>query len=487
MTPPKGSSTTLINIYLHHKGNQGSGVDVFNDDWGQGVGTDKYGMPWIGEPMPLRTAAVNSYPYLGFVHEVFHIMQYYGTTVDRTFPYDDIGRWYVEGTANYFQSYNCEKLTTSVNNSFLSDTPAFLFNPQLSLWYKPQDNNASWSRGVHAYGAQIFFNYLTWKNYITEDFVGKSFGSKTKLTPVEYLLKTIPDFTNVYRDFAMKASVLDFPYYKAAITYWMQNWGSTVAYSPSKINLGDVNTYAFSLVDTSTNGFVRPKEKNEAWSYTTTKIVNTKKASYRIQFKADSLGSAKTPSNYYIGVVYQSTDKSSYQNVTNYKDVIDRPMYVGQSTYSTIQLINGKCDTTVVADDNTSIYLVAVSTPKVFTGSEIFDYEVSITRNAKVVPPPPPDPIPDTIPKPKPSKEEYIRMGPNPCSDHVKIFFELEDYKTVNVDIIQIATGVRVVSKKEVSTKEVINLSQIPSGAYVAIVTSSDGKMYKYIKLVKAD
>jgi len=473
MTPPKGSNTILINIYLHHKGNEGSGIDVFNDDWGQGVGTDKYGMPWVGLPMPLGTVTIQPYPYQSAVHEIFHIMQYYATNVDRTFPYNDIGRWYVEGTADYFQSYNCESLKTSNSSSYLSNTPAFLFNPQLSLWYKAfQNDTISWSRGVHAYGSQIFFNYLTWKNYITEDFVGKSFASKTKLTPVEYLYQTIPDFTNVYRDFAMKASVLDFPYHKAAINYWVQNWGSTAAYSLSKINLGDVNTYAFSLVDMSTNGFVRPKEKNEAWSYTATKIEATKKANYRIQFIADSLGNSKTISNYYLGLVYQSAKKSNYQNVTSYKDVIDRPMYIGANTYSSINLLNGKCDTTISLPDSTIAYLVAVSTPKSFTGSEIFDYQINVQKSQ----------VTDII---NLGADEFIKLSPNPFKNQLNFDFVIKGYQKLNMDVYDISSGAKVASKQNLTPGMPIYLGQLSAGTYVIKVTSSDLKISYQFKMVK--
>ena len=383
MTPPKGSDSLYINIYLHHKGNEGDGIDVFDDGWAQFVGTDLFGRPFLAEPYGKGSETIQNYPWSGSVHELFHIMQYYGTTNEGTFSYGDLNnRWYVEGTANYFQSYYCANLFPNVANPFLNDPPAFLLNPQLKLWqFDYQNDTISWSRACHGYGSQIFFDYLIWKKYITEDFIGKSFASKSKLSPVSYLYQNIPNFTNVYRDFALKSSVLDFPYFKPEINFWMQNWSSTVAYSPAIVNLGDVNTYAFSLVDTFTNGYVRPKEKNQAWSYTTTKIETTKKANYRIQYKVDSLGNSNTISNYYIGIVYQSSKKSNYQNVTSYKDNIDRPMYIGNNKYSSISLINVKCDTTISLPDSTIAYLVAVSTPQSFSGNEIFDYQINVQKS----------------------------------------------------------------------------------------------------------
>ena len=382
MTPPKGSNTLLINIYLHHRGVIGDGIDVFDDGWGQGVGTDKYGMPFLTEPMSKGADVINPYPWSGMAHELFHIMQYYGTNVDGTFTYNSNNRWYVEGAAEYFQSYYIASLFKGIANPYVNGVPAYLFNPQINLWHSDfQNDTISWSRAVHGYSTYILFDYLTWKNYIPEDFIGKSFASKSKLSPIEYLYQNIPNFTNAYRDFALKASVLDFPYFKPEINFWMQNWASTTAYPPASANLGDVNTYAFNLVDTSTNGFIRPKEKNQAWSYTATKIVSTKKANYRIQIKADSLGNAKTISNYYLGLVYQSAKKSNYQNVTSYVDNIDRPMYVGANTYSSINLLNGKCDTTISMPDSTIAYLVAVSTPKSFTGTEIFDYQINVQKS----------------------------------------------------------------------------------------------------------
>jgi hypothetical protein len=383
MTPPKGSDSLYVNIYLHHKGNEGDGIDVFDDNWAQFVGTDLYGRPFLAEPYGKGSETIQAYPWSGSIHELFHIMQYYGTTNEGTFTYGDINnRWYVEGTANWIQTYYIANLFPGVANPYLNDPPAFLLNPQLKLWqFDYQNDIISWSRAVHGYGSQIFFNYLNWKNYITEDFIGKSFASKSKLSPIEYLYQNIPNFTNAYRDFALKASVLDFPYFKPEINFWMQNWSSTIAYSPASVNLGDVNTYAFNLIDSSTNGFVRPIQKNQAWSYTTTKIESTKKANYRIQYKIDSVGNANTISNYYIGLIYQSSKKSNYQNVTSYKDNIDRPMYIGNNVYSSIKLLNGKCDSTISLPDSTIAYIVAVSTPQSFSGSEIFDYQINIQKS----------------------------------------------------------------------------------------------------------
>jgi hypothetical protein len=56
-------------------------------------------------------------------------------------------------------------------------------------------------------------------------------------------------------------------------------------------------------------------------------------------------------------------------------------MYVGTNTYSTINLLNGKCDTTISMPDSTIAYLVAVSTPKSFSGTEIFDYQINVQKS----------------------------------------------------------------------------------------------------------
>lgn len=384
LKPPKGSDSVYINYYIHHVGNDVKNKDVFTDGWGMGVGTNVYKMPFMSVSAGDEMDKILKSPPYAILHETFHIMQYYATSNDNTFSYNlNENKFYVEATANYIQSYYGAKLIDGVDNTFLSEAAAFLMNPQLRLWHFPKIGEVlPWSRAVHGYAVQHFLLYLAWNNYITEDFIGKSFTSKSSLTAMEYLYKNIPNFATAYRNFVMNAAVIDFKQeFKPAYNYWIQNWSNPIAYkAATTLNKDDVNTFAFNLKDSSTDGFVRPKEKNQAWSYTTSKIVNTKKSFYRIQYKTDSVGSSKTKSNYYIGFVTQSSKKSNYQNILSYVDVIDRSMYIGKNVYASLKLTDGKCDTIISLEDSTIAYFVAISMPQVFTGEEIFDYQMSIKK-----------------------------------------------------------------------------------------------------------
>lgn len=368
METPVGSDNYFLNMYLHLKGTQGAGTDVFNDDWGQGVGTDRFGLPYYTAPVSINRIPI--YPDFctvgNVLHECFHLMQYKGSNTYRTFNYSELDfRWYIEASANWFEAISA-KINTSTNQTGTYDSvPSYLFQPQLALWSFGYQTNgaATWSRAVHGYGAQILLLYLTWNNLVSEDFYAKSFYSKTTMSPQEYLYKNIPNFENVFRQFALNIVVKDkIPSLDAAAIVkreeaWSANykaWGNANANGES-----DDNRYAFKLKDQGTNGFVSPAEKPQAWSYSVTKLENTALQNYKIEFVGDQFGSNGTASSFYLGYV------------------IDQG---GKYTYSNIDLTNasGTKDLTIPA--GATVYFVTVSTPKIFLGVEEFNYKIKVEK-----------------------------------------------------------------------------------------------------------
>jgi hypothetical protein len=291
-------------------------------------------------------------------------MQYKGTTQDQTFSYGKLdNRWYIEGSANWFEAI-LTKIDPILNPSGPFDSvPSYLFQPQLALWSFGYQTNgaATWSRAVHGYGSQIFLLYLTWNKIISEDFIGKSFYSKSSLSPQEYLYRNIPNFEQVFRQFAVNIVVKDkIPSLEAdAIRAREKEW---LLYGKQRGNAkangeNDVNIYAFELKDQGTNGFVTPVEKPQAWSYSVTKVENTAARNYKVDFEGDRLGSKGTESNFYLGYV------------------IDQG---GKFTYSNVELNNGLGAKEISVPNNATLYLVTVSTPKLFGGDESFGYKIKV-------------------------------------------------------------------------------------------------------------
>jgi hypothetical protein len=369
MEPPLNSDKSLLNLYMHLKGNEGAGEDVFNDGWGQGVGTDRFGMPFYTAPVRQNPMAI--YPNFtnvgSVIHEAFHLMQYKGTNQGQTFSYGPLdNRWYIEGSANWFEAISA-KIDPVLNPSGPFDSvPSYLFQPQLALWSFGYQTNgaATWSRAVHGYGSQIFLLYLTWNKIISEDFIGKSFYSKSRLSPQEFLYTNIPNFEKVFKDFAVHIVVKDnVPTLEAnAIRAREKEW---LLYGKQRGNAkangeNDVNLYAFELKDQGTNGLVSPVEKPQAWSYSVTKVDNTVAKKYTVDFVGDRSGSNGTASNFHL------------------EYVIDQ---AGKFTYSNVDLTNGVGSKEINVPSNSTLYLVTVSTPKLFGGDEAFNYKIKVQPN----------------------------------------------------------------------------------------------------------
>lgn len=367
MRTPPGSDRVYLNAYLHHKsGEGGPNLDVFDDGWGQGVGTDSYHMPFYTAPLgQYRNTIADTFCWCNGDpwHEGFHLHQWAaGNVPPLVFAYGGDNAWYTEASADFVEKY----FTLSAANSALGfgtfhGTPAFLMQPQLRLWSPP--GSPLWSVGVHAYAAHLFLLYLTWNGLVAEDFVGRSFASGTSLSPQEYLSRNIPNFRDVYRRFATQIVVLDgIPDWARrniadAITYWRTNGAQAGNALPNGQNAD--NTYAFDLKDSGTAGWVTPSALLESWAFSVTRLKVTQANSYRIAINAARVGSEQTQANLYVGLVFE-------QN--------------GVIRYSEIPLTDfqGTIDTAVAA--NTRVYVVVVSTPNRFTGAETFPYSIKVDK-----------------------------------------------------------------------------------------------------------
>jgi uncharacterized protein YjdB len=367
MIPPRHSNRTLINIYIHHISSHGGPPDGFDDGWGQGVGTDPYGMPFYTAPgNPERIRLTPQYSCCGILHEVFHIMQYNSGI----FPYSGDTGWFTEAAAVWFDREMTGLFGDRTNAYGTWNATPFLFmQPQLAMWTWILDNGgtqASFSRGVKKYEMGILLNFLTWNRIVTEDFFYRTYASGTTLTPQEYLVRYVPDFKNAFRRYAMRLTVLDeFPgWARDGIRYMQQFYRDNPRWTPANQNFRpdgtfDDNSFALVVRDTGTTAFVRPREKLEPWSYSVVRIDATTAGTYRITFRGSERGSSGTPADLYLGTVVDAG---------------------GRYAYDAIPLVGTTGIGTFTLGANTSLYAVIVNTPAVYSGREQFDYEIKVDR-----------------------------------------------------------------------------------------------------------
>ena len=363
---PNRSDKTYLNIYLHRKTNEGghTNLDVFSDEWVQGVSTDRFGMPFYTSPVsnlkPLNLTETYSSILGNLFHEVFHLMQWQATRTN--FKYTGDNRWYIESMATWFEIENAPLAPISNGNWywFLGGIPAFTFQPQKSLW--SFNDGTTWSHQIHGYGAAIFLKYLTDNNVVTSDFFAKSLVSGWTRSPVEYLYQYIPNFENVYRDFSSKLPLLDgySKDFRDGVTLHQEWTDKNLKSNFLPDGRSDNNTYVARVGDAGTNGYIAPLFKNEAWSYTTTRMDASTSGIIRVSFRPSLMGSNGSPSRLHLSVGVNSNGAIKYHVLptnSNQNNFIDIPVIAGSS-----------------------IFAVVTSTPNVFSGKETFDYSISLER-----------------------------------------------------------------------------------------------------------
>jgi len=370
MQPPSGHEQTYINIYIHHITAHGGPKDGFDDAWGQGVGTNEYGMPFYVAPgNPQRITLQPTYSCCGILHEAFHIMQYRSSRTG-TFPYSDDSGWFTEATAVWFDRHQLEIVGDKTNDYGNWNTTPFLFmQPQQAMWASIFDNGgtqASFSRGIRKYEMGFLLNYLVWRGIIDETFVYRAYASGTSLLPQEYLNRNIPDFKGAFRRFATRMTVLDeLPTWaRSGIRYMQDFYTRNPQWPPANQNLRadgtfDDNTYVLSLRDRGTDGFFSPSEQLEPWSYSVSRLDALQAGSYIITIAGNDRGSEGTPADLYVGTVLD---------------------HGGTYTYGTIALNSFTGTQAIDVPSNSTLYVVVVSTPQTFSGRERFEYRIKIDR-----------------------------------------------------------------------------------------------------------
>lgn len=83
------------------------------------------------------------------------------------------------------------------------------------------------------------------------------------------------------------------------------------------------------------------------------------------------------------------------------------------------------------------------------------------------------------------SKDEYIKLAPNPFQGQLNFDFVIKGYQRLNIDVYQLSTGNRVKKIIGLTQGSKVDLGGLSSGTYVLRVSSLDNKISYQFKMVK--
>jgi len=83
------------------------------------------------------------------------------------------------------------------------------------------------------------------------------------------------------------------------------------------------------------------------------------------------------------------------------------------------------------------------------------------------------------------SKDEYIKLAPNPFINQLNFDFVVKGYQRLNIEVFDVATGNKVASQSNLTAGSRITLGQLAGGTYIIRVTSNDNKIVQQFKVVK--
>ena len=81
--------------------------------------------------------------------------------------------------------------------------------------------------------------------------------------------------------------------------------------------------------------------------------------------------------------------------------------------------------------------------------------------------------------------DEVFRFSPNPFNNYIKVDFVYKGVEFINIDFIQLSTGIKTYSKTNIRQGSIINLPTMPSGTYLLTITAPGNKLYKQFKTIK--
>jgi len=83
------------------------------------------------------------------------------------------------------------------------------------------------------------------------------------------------------------------------------------------------------------------------------------------------------------------------------------------------------------------------------------------------------------------SVNEFIKLTPNPFVNQLNFDFFVKGYQRLNLEVYDLATGIKVASKQNLTAGMPIAFGQLSAGTYVIKVSSTDNKISYQFKMVK--
>ena len=83
------------------------------------------------------------------------------------------------------------------------------------------------------------------------------------------------------------------------------------------------------------------------------------------------------------------------------------------------------------------------------------------------------------------SREEFIKLTPNPFINFMNIDFVIKGHQRLNIDVYSAATGAKVASRVGVTAGSRLTFSELNPGVYFVRVATSDFKVSHQFKMVK--
>ena len=83
------------------------------------------------------------------------------------------------------------------------------------------------------------------------------------------------------------------------------------------------------------------------------------------------------------------------------------------------------------------------------------------------------------------SANEFIKLAPNPFINQLNFDFVVKGYQRLNLEVYDLATGMKVATKQNLTAGIPISLGQLSAGTYVIKVSSTDNKISYQFKMVK--
>ena len=359
--PLNAQNGFYCNIYIHTPGNP---LDFFSTNfpgWGNGVGADSNGYPFMTLPNFVLGANYAGGRWRNLAHETFHIFQTHGMwDISPGIYLTDDGGWFVEATANWF-SYMRYPIDTY---SFI-ESEILVRTPHVPLWLGwsnlPNYYPNNWQRQVHQYALSTYLYYLTNNAGISDSSLVSIFYSGTNLTPQEYMYNQIggPALRNHFIDCAAHMTN-GFDFILPSQMLAVQNEWNTYA-DPI-----DDNQFIQTYFNAGTDGWFQPVDSltTNAWAFNTYKLLNTNTQIYTFEINADVTGNYGDSSYFQGKVLVQNSITGA-----SFHDLEMSNNYQGSLALN-------------LTPNDTAAYFIIASMPKIFVDAnptfQLFPYQMRI-------------------------------------------------------------------------------------------------------------